>query len=125
MTEPIQTQPIPPARAHAILLLDTALLRGDVPLHVRMELADVYSRLLDVRPPYPPVLADSTIELDQPWPAVVEDVVTALSRLIADPDPSASPSVVIGYGLAIRTLRATLTDDPGEPTDRPPATPAI
>lgn len=120
MSEPIPTQPIPPSLKRAVALLDTALLRDDVPLQVGLELADVYSALLDVRPPYPPALADSTVELIEPWPAVVEDVISTLSPLVAEPNPSASPSVVIGYGLAIRTLRATLTNNSGGPADRPP-----
>lgn len=123
MSSPIPTQPIPPPLKDAICLLDEVLLRDDVPLDARLELSDVYSALLDVRPPYPPVLADSTTETDQPWTAVVKHVITALHPLITDPDPSASPSVMLRYGIAIRTLRATLTDTPCEPPGRPP-TPA-
>ena len=43
MTGPIPTQPIPPSLEQAFVLLDTALLRDDVPLHVQLDLADVYS----------------------------------------------------------------------------------
>lgn len=120
MSDPIPTQPIPPSLKNAIRLLDGVLLRDNVPLDARLELADAYSALLDVRPPYPPVFGDNATEAGRTWPTVVEDIIAALSPLITDPDPLASPSVLLRYAAAIRTLRATLPDLPGRSSDRSP-----
>lgn len=119
MSLPIPTQSIPPSLQSAISLLDGVLLRDDVPMHARPELADVYGALLDVRPPYPPVFGGSTAA-GRPWPAVIQDVIAALDALITDPEPLASPSVLMRYASAIRTLRGASNDTPGRSSDCSP-----
>lgn len=108
---PVPTQmPLPPL-AHALDLLDGLLRRDDLPLAARHTITEVLADLLDVRPPFPPPTPDpdATDPTAGPWATVLERAAAALRQLTMQHGVDLPPAVVLGYALATRRLRDTLT----------------
>lgn len=106
MSTPIPTQTPPPPLQRALNLLDGVLLRDDVPTDARLDLTRVFSDLLDVSPPYPPTVPDTSQY--GPWPVAVREAAAALEQLINRPDPDVPPAVMVRHAVALRGLRDTL-----------------
>ncbi|MFC3690532.1 hypothetical protein [Aquipuribacter hungaricus] len=112
----------PPQLVRALGLLDTLLLRDDLPSEARLALSDVHAQLLDLSPAdASPAPATST----RPWTFLVDEVTVALGRLIAHPDPGTPPATAHRHAHAVRALQAArhTTADTGPERRQPPDTP--
>ena len=102
MSDRIESQHAPDDLQEAIGLLDSILQVGDVPSDARLVLTDVYSELLDVRPPYAPIHPRA---LDgASWGEAAHRTADALNRLI-DTDPVPRPAHSVRWALAARNVR--------------------
>ena len=95
-------QPAPAHLGEALALLDTTLQLTDLPPEASIVLAEVYSDLLDVRPPYKPV--EPAVAGELAWRDAAHRAADALGRLI-EQDPSPAPGLVVRWALAARTAR--------------------
>lgn len=102
MSSPIESQEAPVDLQEAIGLLDSILRLDAVPSDARLALANVYSELLDMRPPYHPIQPQA---LDgASWGEAAHRAADALSRLV-DADPVPQPALSVRWALAARSVR--------------------
>jgi hypothetical protein len=98
------SQEAPQELGEAVALLDGVLQRDDVPSEARLVIADVYSALLDVAPPYAPI--EPRDVRSGTWEQATRDAAAALERLV-EQQSDASPARSVQWGTAVRTLRET------------------